>query len=221
MRARRDALPDRIIPFAKPLLTSNDRLAVDEVLRGTELTNGEQVRCFEKEFARFLGDEDIECVAVSSCFAALYLALLSLGVGPGDEVILPALTHVAMVQAVELAGARPVFVDCDFLTDGNVTVDSIGNSLSEQTRAISVVHFMGMPCCMDDIVVYANKYRLYVIEDCALALGAKYAGKKVGTWGTVAAFSFYPSKHITTGEGGMVAAAGKNRAQVVRKMRGV
>ena len=193
--------PLREIPFGRPWITDQDRRAVNEVLNGHILTHGPQTQAFEEEFASFLGD-DCFCVAVSSCTAALHLSYFEMGLGSGDEVIVPAQTHNATAHAVELMGARPVFVDCDPWT-GNVDGESIEKLISSNTKAISLVHFLGISCDMDSILSVANRYELKVVEDCALALGAEYRGKHVGLFGDTACFSFYPVKHITTGDGGM------------------
>ncbi|HEX2199874.1 MAG TPA: aminotransferase class I/II-fold pyridoxal phosphate-dependent enzyme, partial [Burkholderiales bacterium] len=170
---------------------------MDQVLRGDVLTHGPQCGFFEKEFATFLGGE-AHAVSVSSCMAALHLAFVQLGIGPGDEVLVPAQTHTATAHAVEWSGARPVFVDCDPRT-GNVTPEALAVALAERTRAIVVVHFLGAPCDMPAIVALARRHRLFVVEDCALALGSRIDGMHVGLFGDAGCFSFYPVKHMTTG----------------------
>lgn len=207
----------RQIPFARPWITDEDRQAVMEVLNGHILTHGPQCKAFEEEFAAFMGSE-AHCVSVSSCMAALHLAYLHFGIGPGDEVIVPAQTHTATAHAVEWVGARPVFVDCDPQT-GNVTSDIIARAISPKTKAISVVHFLGIPCEMPKIVALARSYGLKVIEDCAIALGSRYEGKHVGLFGDAGCFSFYPVKHITTGEGGMFVSRHASVAEAVSKLR--
>lgn len=207
----------RQIPFAKPWITEKDRQAVWEVFDSPILTHGPQGRAFEEEFGAFLGSE-ASCVAVSSCMAALHLAYLHFGIGSGDEVIVPAQTHVATAHAVELVGAKPVFVDCDSAT-GNLIAEDIATAINSRTRAISVVHFLGIPCAMPPIMAIADRYGLKVIEDCALALGTRYQGKHVGLFGDVGAFSFYPAKQITTGEGGMFVARHPAVASRVAKLR--
>lgn len=205
------------IPFARPWITDEDRRAVMAVLEGHILTHGPQCHDFEQEFARFLGD-DAHCVSVSSCMAALHLAYLHFGIGPGDEVIVPAQTHSATAHAVEWAGAKPVFVDCDPLT-GNVTAELIAAAITPRTKAISVVHFVGIPCDMPGIMEVADRHKLRVIEDCAIALGSRYNGRHVGLFGDAGCFSFYPVKHITTGEGGMFVSRHAEVARAVAKLR--
>lgn len=207
----------REIPFARPWITEAERTAVLEVLQGHILTHGPQGQAFEQEFAAFAG-ENAYCVSVSSGMAALHLAYLFFGIGGGDEVIVPAQTHVATVHAVEWVGAKPVFVDCDGAT-GNLTAEGIAAAISSRTKAISVVHFIGIPCPMAEIMAVAERYSLKVIEDCALAVGARYHGKHVGLWGDAGCFSFYPVKHITTGEGGMFITRHQKVAQSVAKLR--
>jgi perosamine synthetase len=206
------------IPFARPWVTDTDRQAVAGVLHGDILTHGPQISAFEEEFAQFAG-ADAQGVAVSSCMAALHLAYLQLGIGPGDEVIVPAQTHVATAHAVELVSARPIFVDCEPAT-GNIDVERLEALVTGRTKAIGLVHFLGIPCPMDEIMAVARRHDLKVIEDCALALGARYRGRHVGLIGDAGCFSFYPAKHITTGEGGMLLTRHRGLAEKARKARG-
>lgn len=207
----------REIPFARPWITDADRQAVVGVLDGHILTHGPECKAFEKEFSEFLGGETY-CVTVSSCMAALHLAYLHFGIGAGDEVIVPAQTHTATAHAVEWVGAKPVFLDCDPRT-GNVTADSIRRAISKKTKAVSVVHFLGIPCEMHEIMAVADKHGLKVIEDCAIALGTRYHNKHAGLFGDAGCFSFYPVKHITTGEGGMFVSKHRPVAEAVQKLR--
>jgi perosamine synthetase len=207
----------RQIPFARPWITDEDRRAVADVLLSHILTHGPECQAFEAEFAAFLG-RGAHCVTVSSCMAALHLAYLHFGFGPGDEVIVPAQTHTATVHAVEWVRARPVFVDCDPRT-GNLTAERIGTALTARTKAISVVHFMGIPCRMEPIMALARRHGLKVIEDCAIALGARVSGTHVGLFGDAGCFSFYPVKHITTGEGGMFVSHHREVSEAVARLR--
>ncbi len=190
------------IPFGRPMIGPEERAAVQEVLASPQLVHGPRAKAFETAFGGFLGPGAL-ATTVSSCTAGLHLAYMHLGVGPGDEVIVPAQTHVATAHAVEITGARPVFVDCD-LNTGNIDVDGISAALTDRTRAISVVHYLGLPVEMTAIVELARRHNLFVVEDCALAIGAKLDGVPCGLLGDVASFSFYPAKHMTTAEGGMV-----------------
>jgi dTDP-4-amino-4,6-dideoxygalactose transaminase len=188
-----------------------------EVLEGHILTHGPQCKSFEDEFAALMG-EGAHCVSMSSCMAALHMAYFYMGIGPGDEVIVPAMTHSATAHAVELVGARAVFVDCELAT-GNIDCAQIESRITPKTKALSLVHFLGVPCDMDEIIAIAERHDLKVIEDCALAVGARYRGKHVGLFGDAGCFSFYPVKHITTGEGGMFVSRHKDVAQAVARQR--
>ena len=205
------------IPFGRPWITDQERDAVQKVLEGHILTHGAKCKEFEADFATFIGG-DAYCLAVSSCMSALHLAYFQMGIGPGDEVIVPAQTHTATVHAVELVGATPVFVDCD-LQAGNMSCEKIEASITPNTKAIGLVHFLGIPCDMDQISCIADQHQLKIIEDCALAVGAHYKGKHVGLFGDVGCFSFYPVKHITTGEGGMFVTRHAGVAEQVSRLR--
>jgi perosamine synthetase len=207
----------REIPFARPWITDDDRKAVLEVLNGHVLTHGPEGKAFEAEFAAFLGP-GAHCVSVSSCMAALHLAYLHLGVGAGDEVIVPAQTHAAAAHAVEWTGARPVFVDCDPRT-GNATADRIAAAMTPRTKAISVVHFVGIPCEMPEIMTLAERHGVRVVEDCAISVGTRWNATHVGLFGDIGCFSFYPVKHITTAEGGMFVSRHAAVADSVARLR--
>lgn len=191
----------RNIPFGKPMLGEEERAAVMEVLAGTQLVHGPKAKTFEADFAAWTGAPG--AVSVSSCTAGLHLLCFDLGLGPGDEVLVPAQTHVATAHAVEFTGARPVFVDAEPAT-GNIDCDALAAAVTPRTRAISVVHFLGVPADMERINALAAKHGLFVIEDCALAIGTRLHGVHAGLLGDAGAFSFYPVKHMTTAEGGMV-----------------
>lgn len=207
----------REIPFGRPWITDADRSAVQRVLEGYILTHGPECKAFEAEFSQFLGT-GANSVSVSSCMAALHLSYLHLGLGPGDEVIAPALTHIATAHAIEWVNAKPVFIDCDPAT-GNITGELVEKALTPRTRAIALVHFLGIPCDMTSIMAIAEKHGLHVIEDCAIALGARWRGTHVGLFGVSGTFSFYPVKHITTGEGGMFVSKQRSVADSVAKLR--
>lgn len=192
----------REIPFGRPMLGDEERSAVLEVLSSPQLVHGPRAHAFEHEFAASLGPA-AAATTVSSCTAGLHLAYMHLGLGAGDEVIVPAQTHVATAHAVEITGARPVFVDCQRDT-GNIDPAGIEAALTDATRAISVVHYPGRPVDMDAVTALAAKRKLFVVEDCALAIGASFGGVACGLLGDVGVFSFYPVKHMTTAEGGMV-----------------
>ncbi len=193
--------PTRSIPFGRPIIGEAEKAAVAEVLDGTMLVHGPKIERFESDFAEFAGGG--RAVAVANCTAALHLANLHFGFGPGDELIVPAQTHTATAHAVEFTGARPVFVDAEAAT-GNIDIEQIEDAVTERTRAISVVHYLGLPVDMDRVNAIARRHDLYVIEDAALSLGATYKGRHTGLLGDCGCFSFYPVKHITTAEGGIL-----------------
>jgi perosamine synthetase len=205
------------IPFGQPWIGQEEREAVLAVLDQSVLTHGPQTHAFEEEFAAFAGGG--HAVSTSSCMGALHLACWELGFGPGDDVLVPAQTHTATVHAVELVGARPVFVDCDPRT-GNMTATALRTAVTPATKGIVLVHFLGIPCEMDGILEVAREHNLKVLEDCALSIGAKWRGVHVGLIGDAGAFSFYPAKHITTGEGGMLITRHRELADSATKRRG-
>jgi perosamine synthetase len=223
----------RTVPFGRPWITDEDRAAVMAVLEGHILTHGPECEAFEHEFMQFMGGNG-RAVTMSSGMAALHLAYFQLGIGSGDEVIVPAQTHIATVHAVEITGARPIFADCELET-GCIDPNLLDTLITPRTRAISMVHYNGIPTEMDPIVALAEKHDLSIIEDCALAVGARYKGTHVGLIGTAGIFSFYPVKHITTAEGGMyvsqdaeygargahLRAFGYDRAHQSRKIPGI
>ncbi|MBU4373600.1 MAG: DegT/DnrJ/EryC1/StrS family aminotransferase [Euryarchaeota archaeon] len=205
----------RTIPFGKPVIGEEEKRAVMNVLEGPILVHGPVSKLFEGDFAAFTGAS--HAVSVSSCTAALHLAYFDLGIGPGDEVIVPAQTHNATAHAVEFTGAKPVFVDAEMKT-GNVDIEQIEQQITQNTKAISVVHFLGMPVAMDRVMEIASKHDLFVLEDCALAIGSFYKGIHVGLHGDAGCFSFYPVKHMTTAEGGMlITKHGDLAARITRK----
>ena len=205
-----------MIPFGKPMIGEEERSAVADVLAGTTLTHGPRVKDFEAAFAGFTGAP--HAIATASCMASLHLAYLYLDLGPGDEVLVPAQTHVAMAHAVQSVGAKPVFVDADPRT-GNVDLDQLESLVTPRTRAISVVHYLGLPNDMERVLEIARRNECFLVEDCAIALGARYKGEHVGLVGDIGCFSFYPVKHITTGEGGMVITRHDGVADRVSKQR--
>lgn len=207
----------RTIAFGKPWITDAERSAVLEVLEGDILTHGPQAKAFESEFAAFMG-EGANAVTMSSGMAALHMAYWQLGIGAGDEVIVAAQTHVATAHAVEAVGARCAFVDCR-PGDGNMNPALIEAAITPRTKAIGLVHFLGIPCEMEPILAIADRHGLKVIEDCALAIGTRYRGTHAGLFGDAAIFSFYPVKHITTGDGGMFISRHKDFADKVAKAR--
>jgi dTDP-4-amino-4,6-dideoxygalactose transaminase len=191
----------REIPFGRPVIGGEERNAVSEVLNGQILVHGPISKKFEDDFAAYTAAP--HAVSVSSCTAAMHLVYFDMGIGPGDEVIVPAQTHAATAHAVEYCGAKPVFVDAEIQT-GNIDVNHIENAITKQTKAIAVVHYLGMPVDMERVTTLAKKNDLFVLEDCALAIGTYYNGVHAGLLGDAGCFSFYPVKHMTTAEGGMI-----------------
>jgi perosamine synthetase len=206
----------RSIPFGKPILGQAEEQAVLDVLRGTTLTHGPRVEQFEVEFTTFVNGA--ESVATNSCTAALHIAYLYAGLEPGDEVIVPAQTHTATAHAVELCGARPVFVDVEADT-GNLDLRQVQAAITSRTKVLAVVHFLGLPVDMDAVQEIAERHHLFVVEDCALSLGATWRGTHTGLLGDVGCFSFYPAKHITTAEGGMLITRRLELADAARRLR--
>jgi len=191
----------RNIPFGRPIIGEAEKAAVAEVLENPILVHGPKSKAFEKAFADYTGAP--YAVSLSSCTAGLHLCYFNLGVGAGDEVIVPSQTHAATVHAVEFCGAKPVFVDAEEET-GNIDISQIEDKITDNTKALSLVHYLGMPVDMDRINSIASKHNLFVVEDCALAIGSYYKGVHTGLHGDAGCFSFYPVKHMTTAEGGML-----------------
>ena len=201
------------IPFGKPLIGKEEQDAVAEVLAGPILVHGPKAIAFEEGFKYFTNAP--YAISVSSCTAGMHLLYFSLGLGPGDEVIVPAQTHIATAHAVELTGATPKFVDVENKT-GNIDVKKIEAEINENTKAIAVVHYLGVPADMKAIKAISDKYNLFLLDDCALAPGAYYDNIHAGLYGDAGVFSFYPVKHITTAEGGMIIVKDKELASKLR-----
>ncbi|WP_436795764.1 DegT/DnrJ/EryC1/StrS family aminotransferase [Actinospongicola halichondriae] len=204
------------VRIAKPMIGDEERAAVDRVLSSGSISQGPEVAAFEDEFASLVDGR--RCVAVNSGTSALHIALLTLGIGPGDEVIVPSFTFAATANAVCLAGARPVFVDIDPATFC-VSPAAVEAAIGPRTAAIMPVHLYGHPADMHRIGRLAVRHGLALIEDAAQAHAAEFDGRPVGSFGHAAVFSFYPTKNMTTGEGGMVVfpdAGSERRARLLR-----
>ena len=204
------------IPLAKPQINWREQLAVMRVLKSGSLAQGPEVKLFEEEFSKIVGDR--ECVAVNSGTSSLHVSLLALGIGSGDEVILPSFTFAATANVVALVGATPVFVDIDPKTFC-IDADLIQSAISKKTKAIIVVHLYGLAADMTKILEIAKINSLLVVEDAAQAHLASIDNKNVGTFGDAAAFSFYPTKNMTSGEGGMVVLKNSKAARICRLLR--
>ena len=193
------------IPPAKPLIGEEEIEAVARVMRGGMIAQGPEVKAFEEEFAAHFG-LGRECVAVNSGTSGLHLGLLASGIGPGDEVIVPSFTFAATANSVALTGATPVFADIA-LDDFTLDPASVEARVTPKTKAVMPVHLYGHPAKMVELQALATKYELQIFEDAAQAHGARLNGTPVGAFGTFAMFSLYPTKNMTSGEGGMVSAA--------------
>ena len=206
-----------MIPVNEPLLTGNEKkYLADCIDSGWISSEGPFVKEFERKFSQKVGRDF--GIAVSSGSAALDIAVRALGLGPGDEVILPAFTIISCAAAIVRCGATPVVVDCEPAT-WNIDVAAIEGRITDKTRAVMAVHIYGHPSDMDPILAVAKKYRLFVIEDAAEAHGQAYKSRACGSFGDISIFSFYANKHITTGEGGMIVTDNSALADNCRSLR--
>lgn len=204
------------IPLSKPSLGKEEEALVLSVLRSGQLTRGPILRQFEQEFAEYLGVK--HAVGVSSGTAALHIALLSLGIEPGDEVITTPFSFVASVNAILYVRARPVFVDIDPKTY-NIDVNKIEDKITPQTKAILPVHVFGVPCDMDRLMELCEFHNLFLLEDACESLGATYGKNKLGSFGHASVFSGYPNKNITWVEGGMFCTDDDDISRLARMLR--
>ena len=205
------------IPLSDINFTQEEANAVLQVVEGGWLTMGAVTQQFEQEFAAYTGAK--HAIAVANATAALHLSCVVAGLGPGDEVILPALTFVATANAVRYTGATPIFADIESEVSLNISPASIEANISERTRAIIVVHYGGYACDMPAIMEIANKHDLVVIEDAAHAIGSSLKKRMLGTWGQTGCFSFFSNKNMTTGEGGMIVTNDTALAERLRRLR--
>jgi dTDP-4-amino-4,6-dideoxygalactose transaminase len=187
------------LPFARPTIDEAMIDGVADTMRSFQLTSGSQVLAFERALSEYHGGRPVR--VVTSATAGLELALLVCGIGAGDEVIMPAQTFFACANAISRTGARPVFVDVD-LASRNMDLAAAEAAITPRTRALMPTHFAGLPMDMDALLDLATRHRLRVIEDAALAIGSRWQGKPIGSFGDIASFSFHPNKNITTIEGG-------------------
>ena len=209
--------PSRIrIPLSSPDINQADIDAVVRVLRTASLSMGPKLEEFEQAIAEYVGAPD--AIAVSSGTSGLHLCMRALGIGDGDEVIVPSFTFIAAANVVRYERGVPVFVDIDSQTL-NLDPDRIEAAITPRTRAILVVHTFGCPAELSAILEIAQRYHLFVIEDACEAIGAEYGGRKVGVQGDAGVFAFYPNKQITTGEGGVIVTANPEIAGMARKLR--
>lgn len=204
------------IPLSGTDISQSEIEAVLSVLKSSRLSLGPKLEEFEREVARYIGVP--HAVAVSSGTAGLHLCIRALGIGPGDEVIVPSFTFIAAANAIRYEGAVPVFVDVE-RESLNLDPLRVEAAITPRTRAIMVVHTFGRAAEMDALMKIARAHGLYVIEDACEAIGAEYQGRRVGGFGHAAVFAFYPNKQITTGEGGVIVTRDEGLAREMRAMR--
>lgn len=204
---------DKFLPFGAPQILQQEINEVIDTLKSGWLSTGPKVHKFEEMFKNYIGCKYV--VALNSCTAGLYLALDSIGIKKGDEIITTPLTFPATVNAIVNIGAKPVFVDVEKDT-GNIDTSKIKKVITKKTKAILPVHLYGMPCEMDEILYIAKKHNLHVIEDAAHCIEGKYKNKKIGNIGDATSFSFYATKNVTCGEGGMITT---NNSELADKIR--
>lgn len=206
------------IPIYQPSLSGNEKLYVNDCLDSTWISSkGSYIEKFESGFADYLGIK--HAASVCNGTVALHLALLALGIGEGDEVIVPTLTYIASVNAITYTGAKPVFVDS--LPDTwQMNPKDVQKKITDKTKAVMAVHLYGHPCDMKAIKAITDDQNLFLIEDCAESLGSKYKEQHTGTFGNIATFSFFGNKLITTGEGGMVVTNDETLNERVRHFKG-
>lgn len=201
-----------VIPHSKPTLDESDVFSVSEVIRSGLIVQGEAVEKFEKRVAKFIGVDG--AVATNTGTSALHLSLLAIGIKKGDDVAMPGFVCTALLNAVKYVGAHPILVDIDPETY-NIDIRDLKKRIKKSTKAIILPHQFGLPADIDEIMSLG----IPVIEDCAQAIGAVYKGEKVGSFGLLSCFSFYATKVLSTGEGGMVASDSKNLLKKIRDLR--
>lgn len=213
---RCDRAGHRMIPVMKPWLGTEEAEAAASAVASGWIAQGPRVREFEEAFAAAIGAP--HAVAVSSCTAALHLALIAAGIGPGDEVVVPSLSFIATANAARYVGARPVFADVDLATQ-NLTAETVAKHLTGRTRAVILVDQAGVPADLEAMRALCDPLQVTVIEDAACAAGSTYHGRPAGAGAGLAAFSFHPRKLLTTGEGGMLTTADGSIAARLRRLR--
>lgn len=206
-----------MIPIAKPYLTAEDaQAAYDTILTGW-ITQGPRVAEFEEKFAQYTGAR--YAVAVSNCTTALHLSMIVAGIGPGDEVICPSMSYIATANSIKYVGAKPVFAEVNPVTY-NLDAEDVARRITPRTKAILLVHQIGMPADIDAFSALAQKHNLHLIEDAACAVGSSYKGKKIGSHSSLVCFSLHPRKVISTGDGGFITTDNEayyNRLRLLRQ----
>jgi dTDP-4-amino-4,6-dideoxygalactose transaminase len=208
-------MKDKFLIFGQPLIEQPEIDEVVDSLKSGWIGTGPKVHKFEEMFAKYKGTK--YAMALNSCTAALHLSMLAIGIKTGDEVIVPTMTFAATANVVIHSGGIPVFADCERDTM-NIDPEDIERKITSKTRAIIPVHFAGRPCNMDAIMDIAKKHNLKIVEDCAHAIETEYHGEKAGTFGDIGCFSFYVTKNIVTGEGGMAITDNEDYANMIKIM---
>lgn len=206
----------KLIPITKPFLTEDEAQAASEVILSGWVTQGPKVQEFEEKFADYVGSKF--AVAVSSCTTALHLSLIVSGIRPGDEVICPSMSFIATANSIRHAGAIPVFAEVDPRTY-NIDPSDAEKRITRKTRAIIIVHQIGMPADIDAFKVICERYNLKLIEDAACAIGSVHKGGKIGSHSDLVCFSFHPRKLITTGDGGMITTSDEELTMRLKRLR--
>ena len=209
-------MKNRNIPFSCADIQDSDLEAVNSVIRSGWLAHGRYSEELENLFCKFTGSK--YATTVSNCTAGLHLSCLAADFSTGDEVIVPAQTHTATSHAVEFTGSKAVFADINPIT-GNILIEDIEKKITNKTKGLIPVHMAGYPCEMQKIKELCQKYNLILIEDCAHGIGTTFEGTHVGNFGLTGCFSFYPTKQITTGEGGIVVTNNKSIFQKIKKLK--
>lgn len=204
-----------MIPIAKPYLTEDEAKAAHDVILTGWVTQGPKVAEFEEKFAEYVGSK--YAVAVSNCTTALHLSLIVAGIGKGDEVICPSMSFIATANAIVHAGATPVFAEID--AQFNIDLQHTESLITPKTKAILIVHQLGMPADIDAFKALCKLHNLFLIEDAACAIGSEYKGKKIGSHSDFVCFSFHPRKVITTGDGGMITTSNEAFAKRLKTLR--
>ena len=204
------------IKFSQTNISKKDINLVGKIIKSGWLTHGKYTSSFENEFKKYTKSK--YAISVSSCTAGLHLSCLASGFKKGDQVIVPAQTHTATAHAVEYTGAKAVFADVDAL-NGNITLENIKKNVTQLTKGVIIVHMAGYPCELDKIINFCRVKKLILLEDCAHAVGTSFKKLHVGNYGLSGSFSFYPTKQITTGEGGMVITNDKSFYKKIKKLK--
>lgn len=206
----------KTIPFSSPDIQNIDLKAVESVIRSGWLAHGDYSNKLEQLFCEYTGAKF--AATVSNCTAGLHLSCLAAGFGPMDEIIVPAQTHTATAHAVEFTGAKAVFADVE-MKSGNILLEELERKLTGHTKGIIPVHMAGYPCNMEKIKAFCQKHNLILIEDCAHAVGTRFNNIHVGNYGITGCFSFYPTKQIVTGEGGIVISSDETIINKIKKLK--